>query len=249
MSGPGMGTECMRRLSLIVPAFNEAENLEPLYKRICAALGDDPEWELVLVDDGSTDGTAEVVRALSREDPRVRGLILERNCGQSTAIFMGIDQARGQLIATLDADLQNDPADLPGMLEALGDFDAIVGYRLGRCDSWVRRASSRVANAVRNALSGDDIRDTGCSLKVFRADAIRSVPVFDGMHRFLPTLLRFQGYRVKEHPVTHHPRVAGTSKYGIRNRVFRGLVDLLAVTWMRSRMIWPRIREIVEPGE
>jgi glycosyltransferase involved in cell wall biosynthesis len=153
--------------------------------------------------------------------------------------------ARGALVATLDADLQNDPADLPRMIERLGAHDAVVGYRVGRRDDFVRRASSRIANRIRNTLSRDSIRDTGCSLKVFRVEAIRSIPWFEGMHRFLPTLLRYRGFSVLEHPVSHHPRRAGKSKYGVRNRAWRAFRDLLAVRWMRGRMIRRPIREIV----
>ncbi|HRV83036.1 MAG TPA: glycosyltransferase, partial [Planctomycetota bacterium] len=141
------------------------------------------------------------------------------------------------LLATLDSDLQNDPGDLLAMLETLGDLDAVVGYRIKREDTWLRRVSSKVANGVRNRLSGDQIRDTGCSLKLFRTAAIRDIALFEGMHRFLPTLLRYHGYQVAEFPVSHHPRLAGTSKYGVWNRVFRSFRDLIAVRWMRSRII------------
>jgi len=232
-------------LSLVVPAFDEEPNLRLLHERVTAILGTGAEWELVLIDDGSRDGTADTIRALVHRDPRVVGVFLERNCGQSAALAAGAREARGRVIATLDADLQNDPADLPPLLAALEDWDAVVGYRLRRRDSFVRRASSRIANAIRNWISRDDIRDTGCSLKVFRAAALHSIPWFDGMHRFLPTLLRYQGYRVLELPVSHHPRHAGRSKYGIRNRAWRAFRDLLAVRWMRTRMIRSSVREVL----
>jgi glycosyltransferase involved in cell wall biosynthesis len=161
-------------------------------------------------------------------------------CSSDLATAAGIQFARGQLIATLDADMQNDPVDLPTMIAKLGQSDAVVGYRLKRRDTFVRRASSKVANAIRNRISGDTIRDTGCSLKVFRAEAIRAIPLFEGMHRFLPTLLRYHGFVVVEHPVSHHPRTAGKSKYGVLNRAWRAFKDLLAVRWMRTRLIrWP----------
>lgn len=214
-----------------------------LHQRIVGALGTDSSWELLLVDDGSRDGSARVIRELSREDPRVRGVFLEHNCGQTSAICAGIRASSGALVATIDADLQNDPADLPGLVAGLGEHDAIVGYRVERCDSFVRRASSRIANRIRNWVSGDDIRDTGCSLKVFRRQAISAIPLFDGMHRFLPTLLRYHGFSVIESPVSHGPRVAGESKYGIRNRAWRALVDLIAVRWMRSRIVLPPLVE------
>ncbi len=224
-------------LSLVAPVYDEKDNLEPLYNRVVEVFGDRTRWELVLVDDGSRDGSAQVIRALAQRDPRVRGVFFAKNCGQTTAMRMGIHSSRAPLIATLDADMQNDPADIPKLIEQLGDNDAVVGYRLKRNDNFVRRASSRIANRVRNALSGDSIRDTGCSLKVFRAPAIREIPLhFEGMHRFMPTLLRYYGFKVVEHPVSHHPRRAGVSKYGVLNRAFRAFRDLLAVRWMRSRI-------------
>ncbi len=229
-------------LSLVVPAYDEEDCLPSLYGRVLEVFGTSLAWELILVDDGSRDRTGAVIRELAEKDPRVRARILTRNCGQTTALRVGVEAARGPLVATLDADLQNDPADLLGMLEALGENDAVVGYRTERHDDWLRRASSRVANAIRNVVTGDRVRDTGCSLKLFRTEAIRKVLLFDGMHRFLPTLLRFHGYRVIEHPVSHHPRLAGASKYGVSNRAWRAFKDLLVVRWMRSRIVRPEVR-------
>jgi len=235
-------------LSLVAPVYDEKDNLGPLYERVVSVFGDARRWELVLVDDGSRDGSAGVIQALARRDARVRGVFFAKNCGQTTAMRMGIQHARAPLIATLDADMQNDPADLPKMIDLLGEHDAVVGYRLKRNDNFVRRVSSKVANAIRNKLSGDSIRDTGCSLKVFRASAIREAPLhFEGMHRFMPTLLRYYGFSVIEHPVSHFPRRAGVSKYGVLNRAFRAFRDLLAVRWMRSRI--RRVTLVPEPNE
>lgn len=234
------------RLSLVAPVHDELENLEPLVERTREVFGPATTWELVLVDDGSSDGSTERIRGLAAEDPRIVGVFLDRNHGQTAAIAAGIQSARGGLIATLDADLQNDPGDLPAMIDALGEHDAVVGYRAKRNDTWVRRISSRIANGIRNRITRDSVRDTGCSLKVFRAEAIRTIPLFTGMHRFLPTLLRMHGYTVTEVPVSHHPRVHGISKYGIRNRALRAFVDLLAVRWMQSRVL--RFR-VLEDGE
>jgi len=237
---PATEGQLLPELSLVVPAYNEEESLRALYARIAETLGERLRWELILVDDGSSDRTAERATALSKKDTRVRAASLVRNSGQTTATRVGIEMARAPLIATLDADLQNDPADLPAMIEILRenpDVHAVVGYRMVRRDTWLRRVSSRVANAVRNRLSGDDIRDTGCSLKVFRAAPLQRMPLFEGMHRFLPTLLRFHGYHVVEHPVSHRPRMAGESKYGVLNRAWVAFKDLLAVRWMRNRIV------------
>ncbi len=223
-------------LTVVAPVHDEEQNLVALHAQVRDALAG-LRWELVLVDDGSRDRSAAAIRALEREDSRVRGIRFRANRGQTAATCAGIRAARAPLVATMDADLQNDPADLRAMLAALDGHDAVVGYRIQRHDSWLRRISSRIANGIRNRVTGDHVRDTGCALKLFRTEAIRSIPLFEGMHRFLPTLLRMHGYRVLEHPVSHHPRVAGRSKYGMRNRVWRAFLDLLAVRWMRWRLI------------
>lgn len=231
-------------LSLVAPVFNEIDNLERLYQRVAEVFGDRTKWELILVDDGSRDGSADTIRALASRDSRVVGAFLAHNRGQTAATAAGVQLARGALVATLDADMQNDPADVPALIDALSTHDAVVGYRVQRNDSFVRRASSGIANSIRNWISKDDIRDTGCSLKVFRAHAIRAIPLFEGMHRFLPTLLRYHGFSVIQRPVQHYPRVAGVSKYGVMNRAFRAFVDLLAVRWMRARRIRVPLREV-----
>jgi glycosyltransferase involved in cell wall biosynthesis len=233
-----------RCLSLVVPVFNEQDGLAALHARIAEVFRERTDWELILVDDGSRDRSPQVIRDLAALDPRVRGVFLARNCGQTSATRAGLRYASGELVATLDADLQNDPADLPAMLAQMDGVDAVVGYRVRRNDNWVRRASSWLANRIRNRLTGDAVRDTGCALKVFRAEALRELPLLEGMHRFLPTLLRYHGYRVVEHPVSHHPRRTGKSKYGIRNRAWRAFKDLLAVRWMRGRIRRLPIREV-----
>lgn len=235
-------------LSLVAPVYNELDNLRALHARVCEVFGTATDWELLLVDDGSTDGSSLLINALAAQDPRVVGVYFEHNCGQTAAIAAGIHLARGRLIATLDADLQNDPVDLPAMIARLPGHDAVVGYRVKRHDNFVRRASSQIANRIRNWISQDDIRDTGCSLKVFRAPAILCLPLFEGMHRFLPTLLRYHGFSVLEHPVSHRARTAGLSKYGVANRAWRAFKDLLAVRWMRGRLIRLPIREVQDGG-
>ncbi|QDV08695.1 Undecaprenyl-phosphate 4-deoxy-4-formamido-L-arabinose transferase [Planctomycetes bacterium Poly30] len=234
-------------LSVVAPVYDEEENLPRLLAKMVEALGSEADWELVLVDDGSRDGSARIIRELHAKDARVKGVFFQRNCGQTAAIAAGIQVAAGELIATIDADLQNDPMDLPAMVTMLreGGHDAVVGWRKKRQDSFVRRASSRVANRVRNSISADSIRDTGCSLKVFRRAPIQALPLFEGMHRFLPTLLRYHGFDVAETPVGHHPRTAGVSKYGIGNRAWKATKDLVAVRWMRKRRLLLPIGEVL----
>jgi glycosyltransferase involved in cell wall biosynthesis len=223
-------------ISIVAPVFNERENLRPLVDELLAVLRAGPQrFEIVLVDDGSRDGSSELIDALSAEHPEVRGIHLKTNSGQSAAFDAGFKNAKGSIVVTIDADLQNDPHDIPALLAALPGHDAAVGFRVKRNDTPVRRWSSKIANAVRNRLSGDDIIDTGCSLKAFRAEPLREIKPWNGMHRFLPTLKRMEGGSVVEVPVGHRPRLAGASKYGVWNRLFRSSADLLAVRWMKSR--------------
>lgn len=232
-------------VSLVVPVYNEEESLETLDGEIGRAL--DPTglgYEVLYVDDGSTDRSAEILRDLSLRDPRRRVLRQARNSGQSAAFAAGFRHARGAAVVTLDADLQNDPADIPRLLAVLdspGGPDVVCGVRQNRRDSWVRRVSSRLANGVRNRLTAESIADVGCSLKAYRTEFARRVPMFTGMHRFLPTLLRLDGARVAELPVNHRPRRYGVAKYGIGNRIFRTIADLFAVRWMQKRWIDRRL--------
>lgn len=237
------------RVSLVVPAFDEEESLPLLAREIREALGEaGVPYELVLVDDGSTDGTLEVMLGLAREDPAVRVLRQRPHRGQSAALAAGWRAARAPVVVTLDADLQNDPSDVPRLLAALDEgFDVVSGVRVERRDSWGRRVSSRIANAVRNRLTGDSVTDVGCTLRACRTELLRELPVFTGMHRFLPTLLRLQGGRVTEIPVRHRPRRYGATKYGVHNRLWRGIVDLLAVRWLQRRWIDRRAVEEVTP--
>jgi len=234
VSGPRAEVE----LSVVVPVYNERENLAKLVEELLEVLGNPSSGlEILLVDDGSRDGSTQIIDELAREHPEVRTLHLRENRGQTAAFDAGFKAARGMHVVTLDADLQNDPRDIPGLLEALAQHDAAVGYRVNRRDTWLRRISSRIANAVRNRLSGDDIIDTGCSLKAFRRESLQGLKLYTGMHRFLPTLLRMDGYRVVQLPVNHRPRAAGISKYGVRNRAFRAFADLMAVRWMKRRRL------------
>jgi glycosyltransferase involved in cell wall biosynthesis len=232
---------------VVVPVFEERDNLEPLHRELDAALATVRGGvEFLYVDDGSRDGSAEVLAALAKRDERVRVLRFVENRGQTAAFDAGFRAARGEVVATLDADLQNDPADLPRLLAALDGADVVNGVRVGRQDGWLRRLSSRIGNGFRNWMTHETVSDVGCSLRVMRASFLRRVKLHRGMHRFLPTLLRMEGARVTELPVHHRPRRHGRSKYGIANRLFVGLADVFAVRWMQSRRLDYRLRE---PGE
>ncbi len=225
-------------LSLVVPVYNEEPNLTPLVEKIGAALLPlGKSFEAVLVDDGSSDGSFRLLQTLAAGRPWLRLVKFKANRGQSAAFAAGFKLARGAVVVTMDADLQNDPADIPKLLAPIGEWDAVCGWREVRQDSWLRRVSSKIANGVRNRLSGETIRDTGCSLKAFRRECLKDIPIFKGMHRFLPTLVKMHGFKVTEVPVSHHPRVAGKSKYGVWNRVFSSFADLLAVRWMKKRHV------------
>lgn len=195
------------------------------------------EYELVFIDDGSTDSTwAQIAQAHSIE-PRVRGVKHCRNSGQSAALWTGIRSTTAPIIATLDGDLQNDPADLPNLLRELDSCDFVCGVRKKRNDSWVRRASSRVARAARRAVLKVDFCDTGCAMRVFKRSALQNIFPFDGLHRFLPVLVHASGAKAKEVPINHRSRTAGISKYGLNNRLWRGIADLFAIAWYQKRRI------------
>jgi glycosyltransferase involved in cell wall biosynthesis len=233
------------RLSVVVPLRDEEESLEPLHRELDAALGGREggvEW--IFVDDRSRDGSLARLRALAAKDPRVRVLSLDAPHGQTAALDAGFRAARGEVVVTLDADGQNDPADVPRLLAALEHADVVNGVRVGRRDGWLRLVSSRIANRVRNRVTRESVTDVGCSLRAMRAEPLRRVKLFRGAHRFLPTLLRLEGARVIEVPVSHRARRQGVSKYGIRNRLGAGLLDLLAVRWMQSRALRYRAREV-----
>jgi hypothetical protein len=253
-------------LSVVVPARNEGESLPQLIDEIAWALrplcghGEDaqrPEasgqgrldgFEIVVVDDASTDRTALVLRDLAGDYPELRWLILVGNVGQSVAMVAGIRAARGDWIATLDADLQNDPADLARLWEALRGHDAALGWRINRRDIWSRRVIGLWANWVRNALLGQSIRDTGCSVRMFSREAALRLPVFLGMHRFLGSLLLRDGCRLVQVPVRHRPRLYGRSHYNLWNRSIQVVVDLLGVAWLLCRPVRYRVAQAWAAG-
>jgi len=231
-------------ISVVIPAYNEAESLPILLaelRHVLAATG--RTWEIVLVDDGSTDGTAERIRAEAAAEPRIRPVLLAANAGQSAALAAGFVRMRGRVVVTLDADLQNDPADLPRLLAALEDADVVSGIRTDRQDSALRLVSSRIANGFRRRVLGDRVTDIGCSFKAYRREALEGLPMFVGVHRFLPALCVFRGARLAEVEISHRPRRHGVSKYGVGNRLWRGLQDLVGVRWLRSRLVHYRVRD------
>jgi glycosyltransferase involved in cell wall biosynthesis len=226
-------------LSVVAPAFNEEECLPLLVRAIYEAL--EPlsrRFEILLVDDASTDGTAEVIRKLAEKYSAVRPVTHRINCGQSAAIASGFCAARGSIVITLDADMQNPPSEILHLLEHLTpETDAVCGVRRKRNDRFIRRLSSRIANRSRDWITGVPVKDAGCGFRAIRKEALCEMPVFNGMHRFLTTMLKLQGFAVKEVDIAHAPRPAGKSKYGIHNRLWRGIVDCFAVRWYAGRII------------
>ena len=236
-------------ISIIVPVFNEADNVLPMAREVTAAfskLGRD--WELLFVDDASTDETPQRIIEAIRADTRVRGVRHQRNAGQSAAVWTGIQSTAATILCTLDGDLQNDPADLPAMIEKLAQVDFVSGMRLNRQDTWVRKVSSRIARAARKAALGVDFRDTGCAIRAFKRTALAGVFPFNGLHRFLPVLVHGGGAATLEIPVRHRARVAGVSKYGVWNRLGRGIYDLVAISWYQKRRYRPVSTLELDPG-
>jgi glycosyltransferase involved in cell wall biosynthesis len=236
-------------LSVVVPCHNEQDNLRPLIQSIHDSLAPlKISYEILVTDDTSTDGSWEILRQMAASDPRLRLQRFASNSGQSAALWAGMSAARGKLIATLDADLQNDPRDLPLLIAGLERYDCVCGSRVaarGQGDNFLRIISSRIANSVRNRLSGESISDAGCCFRVFKRECVANLKFFKGMHRFLPTLIKMEGYTVTEIPIRQNPRHAGTSHYGVWNRLFASFYDLLAVRWMKKRMFRFEISERV----
>jgi glycosyltransferase involved in cell wall biosynthesis len=229
----------MNRVSIVVPLYNEEENVEILQRELNEALKD-LDYEIIFVDDGSRDGTIARIAA----EPRVRVLRFERNAGQSAAIFAGLQAVRAEVAVLIDGDLQNDPADIPRLLAEISrGADLVCGYRRQRKDTLVKRITSRVANFVRSRFTRDGVRDTGCTLKAMRRECIAALVPFKGMHRFIPALIKGAGYRLVEIPVNHRLRRFGQSKYGLGNRAIRATIDMFGVRWLLSRRLDYKVRE------
>jgi len=235
-------------ISVVVPIKDERDNLLALTDQLLKVLQSREEsnaspFEIIYVDDGSTDGSSQILDRLAAEHPVVTVLHFDRNHGQSAGFDAGFKRSNGVLVVTMDGDLQNDPEDIGTLLPYAREYDLVCGWRTERHDTLMRKISSRVANAVRNVVTGDRVHDTGCSLKIFRRCVIERLQLFNGMHRFFPALALMHGFTVIEVPVRHHPRMHGISKYGVGNRLFRGLYDLMAVRWMQTRVLRYRFRE------
>lgn len=237
-------------LSVIVPVKNEQENILPLLTEIHTALEGKCDFEVIYIDDGSTDRTPSTLLEAMREFPRLRVLTHAQSCGQSAAVISGVRAARGEWIATLDGDGQNDPADIPNLLIVARDpsqpknLQLIAGWRKKRKDTWLKRLSSRVANNVRASMLGDATPDTGCGLKLIPRAVYLQLPFFNHMHRFLPALVRRNGGETISVEVNHRPRTRGVSNYGLHNRLWVGIVDIFGVMWLQRRMRWPQVSEV-----
>lgn len=234
-------------IAIVIPVFNEEGNVLPLADELATAV--EPlgrSYEIVFVDDSSTDATWKTIGEARARNPRVRGLRHERNAGQSAALWTGIRATRSPVIVTLDGDRQNDPVDLPRLLAELSGVDFVCGVRSKRRDNWLRRVSTRVARAARKRALGVDFCDTGCAFRAFKREALDGVFPFNGVHRFLPVLVHAHGARTKEIPIGHRPRVSGVSKYGLWNRLWRGIYDLIAISWYQKRKL-PRISTMELP--
>lgn len=239
----------MYKLSIVVPVYNEEENITPLVEEIHAALVSlNIPYEIWLVDDGSRDLSLQRIKLMTEKDARVGYISFAKNAGQSAAFWAGFSAATGDTIVTMDADLQNDPADIPALLEYYKQgYDMVIGWRVNRQDSQSRKIASRIGNAFRNALTHETVHDTGCSLKVMRASMAKNISIFNGMHRFFTTLMRMEGAYIAEVPVNHRPRRFGVSKYGTFSRAVTAFQDLLAINWMLRRRKLPQIQEKKSP--
>jgi glycosyltransferase involved in cell wall biosynthesis len=231
-------------ISIVCPFYNEKENLEELYTRLLKAAGQLPDtWELVFVNDCSTDSGGEFLKSIVRDHSSVQILDLEYNTGLTTALYAGLEAAKGDILGTLDADLQNPPEEIPRLFALLKDADMVTGIRKRRQDDWLRRFSSKTANGIRKSVLGDHIQDVGCSLRVFRRPLLQAFYPYKGMHRFFPAVAEAQGFKIIQVPVDHQPRLRGKAKYGFWNRLLGPLWDLFSVKWLMTRKIHYKIKK------
>jgi dolichol-phosphate mannosyltransferase len=232
------------KYTLVIPLKDEEHNIAPLLEEIEPIMHSLNEpWEVLCIEDGSTDGTLEVLEKLKQTKPYLKVLIFSSNFGQSSAFDAGFKEAQGDFIITLDGDRQNDPSDIPKLLSYVQNYDLVCGIRAQRKDGQIKKITSLIANAVRSRVCGDGVQDTGCSLKVYRKSCLRKIKMYQGMHRFLPALFQIEGFRVGELPVNHRPRTAGKTKYNFLNRSFNTIIDMLAVRWMKKRHLAYKIKQ------
>ena len=235
-----------RKISIVIPVYNEEDNIKPLIAELREVLPDLGRlYEIIFVDDGSRDRSFEILQEVASQDPQIRIIRFKKNAGQTAAFDAGFKAANGDIVVTMDADLQNDPHDIPRLVEKIGEFDIVCGWRHQRKDPWIKIVSSKIANFVRNKLSQEEIVDTGCSLKAYKREFLQQLKLFNGMHRFFPTLAKMEGCTVTQVKVNHRPRRFGTTKYTISNRMVRAFADLLAVRWMKKRHLDYKIEEII----
>jgi dolichol-phosphate mannosyltransferase len=235
-----------RDISIVIPVYNEEQSIKPLVSELQEVLqGIKKSSEIIFVDDGSRDQSFAILKKAALRDPRIRVIRFRKNAGQTAAFDAGFKAAQGDIVVTMDADLQNDPHDITRLLGKIGSFDVVCGWRHKRRDPWIKIVSSKIANFVRNRLSQEEIVDTGCSLKAFRRESLKNMKLFNGMHRFLPTLAKMEGFTVTQVKVNHRPRRFGRTKYNIRNRIMRAFADLLAVRWMKKRHLRYDVKETI----
>lgn len=233
----------MIKLSVVAPIYNEEENINNLYQTITNAVkGKINDYEIILVDDGSKDNSAKLLDQLVKADPHVKAIYFKDNCGQTAAIWAGMKEASGEYISLIDADLQTDPRDIFTLMPYMEDYDFANGMRVRRQDTYIKKISSRIGNGVRNKLTNDTIYDTGCPMKLMKREVAQSYYLHEGMHRFLPTLAKMNGFKVIEVAVNHKEREFGISKYGVFDRAFVGLMDAIVIGWLKKRVIKYKIK-------
>lgn len=233
-----------KMISVVVPIYNEKDSIPSLFKELLPVMENlGLPYEVLCVDDGSSDGSSGILRGYANSNEKIRHIKLVKNTGQTAAFDAGFRASRGAIIVTLDADLQNDPCDIPKVIETLENADVACGWRWKRNDPFIKKISSRIANRIRNWLNHENINDTGCSLKAFRRPVIEKFKLYKGLHRFFPTLAKIEGFKVVQVKVNHRERKYGESKYGVSNRIFRALADALAIRWMQKRIIRYELEE------
>lgn len=226
------------RYSVLIPLRDEEGSVKTLISELERTMDSLAEpWELICIDDGSQDKTRQLLEECIRHKPFLRLIRLAAPSGQSAALAAGFSKAKGEWMITLDGDGQNDPADIPKLVAAAEGYDLVCSYRVNRRDHWTRRLIAQVANAIRSRFCGDGVQDSGCSLKIFRTTCLQNIPWYDGMHRFLPALFKMQGYHIREIPVRHRARTTGKTKYSLRNRFVKPILDMFGVAWLRRRQL------------